>query len=115
MIPPNYEVSRPEILADYSVPDRFTRTSHTHRKWEKGEMCHSVWVLGHDRLVYPHSRIVINVARLGKADHRMNQDVNLMLACRSYGQLAMSSVHGIASLEGDDFTPCQFLEVGSEL
>jgi hypothetical protein len=58
---------------------------------------------------------VINVAGLCETDDGVNEDVGLPLTRCAHGQLAVSTVHGIACLEGDYFAPCQFFEMRAKL
>lgn len=111
----NDEVRHTKVLADDRVPDGLTRSSHAHGEWEEGELTHTVRVLGHDGLVDADTGIMIDIAWLGESDDGVDEDVGLALTGSADGQLAVSTVHRVAGLEGDDLAPCEFLEVRAEL
>lgn len=68
-------------------------------------MAHSVWILGHDSFVDTHAGVVVHVARLGKADYGVNEDISLTLTSSANSKFTMSSVHWVTSLECDDPVP----------
>ena len=114
MIATDDEVRRAEVLADDGMPDGFTRTSHTHGKREESKMPHAVGVLCHDSLVDTNAGVVIDVAGFGESDDGVDEDVGLALTGGEDGEFTMSAVHGVASLESDDFAPGNFVEVCTE-
>ena len=109
------EVSRTKVLTDDRVPDGFTGTSHTHREWEEGKVAHAVRVLGHNRLVDTNTSVVVDVPGLGEADDGVHEHVGLVLASSADGELTVSTVHGVAGLEGDDLAPSDLVEVSAKL
>jgi hypothetical protein len=96
------------------VPDSFTRASHTHGEGEEGKVAEAVGVLLHDSLVHADTGVVVDITRLGETHNRVDEDVSLALAGSTDGELTVSTVHGVASLESDDLPPGELLEVGSE-
>lgn len=114
MVAPDDEVRRAEVLADDRVPDRLTGARHAHREWKQREVAHAVRVLGHDRLVDAHTRVVVDVARLGEPDDGVDEYVRLALASGADGELTVCPVHGVACLEGNDLAPCQLFEVRAQ-
>ncbi len=111
----NDEMRSTEVLADYGVPYGFTGTSHAHREGKKSKVAHPVGVLGHDGFVDPDTGVVVDVTRLGETDDRVDEDVGLSLASRADGKFTVGAMHGVASLEGDDFPPSDLLEVCPQL
>ena len=110
MVAPNDEVRGAKVLADDGVPERLARAAHAHRQRQEGERGHAVRVGAHDGLVDAHARVVVDVARLGQADDGLNQHVGLVHPRRPDRQLAVSAVHRVARLEGDDLAPGELLE-----
>ena len=58
---------------------------------------------------------MVDVAGLGHADDRMDQEPAADLLCGSLGQLLVGAVERVAGLEGDDLGPAQVLEVRPQL
>ena len=54
---------------------------------------------------------MVNVARFGEADDRMNQEVGLCLAGRAEREFLVRAVKRISGLEGDNAPPAQFAEI----
>lgn len=65
-------------------------------------------------MVDTHPSEVINVAWFGQADNRVDEDISLTSSGSADGQFSMGSVHGIASLEGNNARPAEFLEMDSK-
>ena len=57
---------------------------------------------------------MVDVAWFGQADHRVDEDVSLAGTGSANGQFPVGSVHGVASLKGNDARPAEFFEVNSE-
>lgn len=106
----NNEVGGAEVLADDGVPDRFTRTAHAHSKGKESERSHTVWVSADDGLIDAYTGESVHIAGLGETDDRLDEDVGLMLSGGADGELTVSSVHGVAGLEGDHLAPCHLFE-----
>ena len=68
-----------------------------------------------DGLIGPHPGVVIDVARLGQADHGVDQQVGLGLGRGPHGQLDVGAVHRIAGLEGHDLAPALAGELRAQL
>lgn len=111
----NDEVSGSVVLADDGVPEGLTGTSHAHGQGQEGEGCHSGRVAANDGLVDTDTSEVVNVTGLGQTNDRVDEDVGLARAGSADSQLAVSAVHGVAGLEGNDTGPVELLEVGTEL
>ena len=54
---------------------------------------------------------MVHIARLGDADHGVNQQSAADLLCGSLGEFFVGPVQGIAGLECDDARPAQALEM----
>lgn len=115
MVTTDDEVGGAEVLTDDGVPDGFSGTTHAHGKGQKGKGSHAVRVSVDDGLVNAHTGESVDITRLGQTNDRVNEDVGLVLSGSAHGQLAVSSVHGVAGLEGDDLAPSHLLEEGSGL
>lgn len=109
------EVSRTEVLSDDRVPNSFPGSSHPHGEGQEGEGSHSLGVSADDRLVDTDTGEVVDISGLGESDDGVNEDVRVLLTGSTDGELSVSSVHGVTSLEGDDTGPRELVEVGSEL
>ncbi len=67
-------------------------------------------VLVQHRLVAAHAGEVVDIARLGHADDRVDQQVGLGLFRGAEGQFLVRAVQRVAGLEGDDAAPAQLAE-----
>ena len=115
MVPTNDEVRRTVVLADNGVPHGLAGAAHAHGEGQEAERGHAVGVPREECLVNAHAREVVDVTGLREAHNGMDQDVGLLGACSTDGQLAVSAVHGVAGLERDDALPAELVEVGAEL
>lgn len=109
------EMSGSVVLADDSVPDGLTWSTHAHGEWEETKDGHAVWISWEESLVDANTSEVVNVSWLGKANDWVNQDVGQVRPGSSYGQLSVGAVHGVSGLESNDAVPSQLVEVKSEL
>jgi hypothetical protein len=66
-------------------------------------------------LVAAHPGEVVDVAGLGQADHRVDQEVGLDHLGRPLGEFLMGPVHGVAGLEGDHPRPAPLLELAAQV
>ena len=96
------EVRAAVVLADDRVPDRFARAAHPHRQRQQREVGRVLRVVGHERLVAANARVVVDVARLGHADDRMDEQVGFLFLRGAERELVVGAVHRVAGLEGDD-------------
>jgi hypothetical protein len=94
-------------------------------------MSHTVWIFRHDSLIGPDTaiqkedkylmtqtsviyvRVVVYIPWFGEPDDRMDKDIGKALPRSANSKFSMRTMHGIASLEGDHFSPRQFFEVCS--
>ena len=67
------------------------------------------------RLVAAHAGEVVDIARLGHADHGVDQQVRLRFARCAERQFLMRPVQRVARLERHDALPAQFAEIGAQL
>ena len=67
-----------------------------------------------EQLVAPDAGEVIDVAGLGHADDRMDEEAGFDLFGCAEGEFDMRAVHRIACLEGDDLAPALVGEVGAK-
>ncbi len=110
MIAADDEVGAAVVLADDRVPDGLARSGHPHRQREQAEHRRLLGVELEDVLVAADPGEMVDVPRLGGADHRVDQQVGLGHLRRAVGQLLVRPVHRIAGLEGDDPRPSPLLE-----
>jgi len=54
---------------------------------------------------------MVDITWFGETHHGVDEDICVSLASSSNGELSMSSVHRVTSLESDDFPPCELLEM----
>ena len=111
----NNEVGGAMVLPDDGVPDGLTGTTHTHGQGQETQDGHTVGVTGEESLVGTDTGEVVNVTGLGKTDNGVDQDVGLVGAGGTDGQLTVSSVHGVSGLESDNSGPAELVEVDTEL
>lgn len=115
MVTTNDEVGRTMVLPDDGVPDSLTGTTHTHGQGQETQDGHPVGVSGEESLVGTDTGEVVNVTGLGETDDRVDEDVGLLGAGRTDGQLTVSSVHRVSGLESDNSGPAELVEVDTEL
>lgn len=115
MITSDDEVSGSVVLADDSVPDGLTWSTHAHGEREETKDGHAVWISWEESLVDANTSEVVNVSRLGKTHDWVDQNVGQMRSGSSDGQLSMGAVHWVSGLKGDHAVPAQLIEVKSEL
>ena len=65
-------------------------------------------------MVDTHPGEVVDVAWFGQADNRVDEDVCLASSGSPDGQFSMGSMHGVASLKGNNARPAEFFKVNSE-
>jgi len=109
------EVGAPVVLPDDRVPQRLPRARHAHGEVEQAQGGRLVGVLVQDVLVAANTGEVIDVAGLGHADHRVNQQIRLHFACSPERQLLVGAVQRVAGLEGDHLAPALLPEPASQL
>ena len=63
------EVRSTVVLTDDGVPDGFARSTHTHSERKQTDNGHSIGISGKERLVDTDTGEVVNVSRLGEANH----------------------------------------------
>jgi hypothetical protein len=98
-------VGSTKVLPDNSMPQSLPWSSHSHSKGQQSQMSHSLGVGRHQSLISPNSGVVVDISRLGQSNNRVNEDVGSSLSGSSDGQLSVSSVHWVSSLESDDSPP----------
>jgi hypothetical protein len=102
MITANDEMSCTEILADNSVPDSFTRTTHSHSQRQETENSHAIRISWEKCLVNTNPGEMVDISGLCKTDNRMDENIGLAGTSSTDSQLSVSSVHWISSLEGNN-------------
>lgn len=65
-------------------------------------------------MVYADSGEVIDITRLGQANHWVDQDIGLSGARSTNSEFSMGAVHGVSGLESYDSLPSEFVEVQSQ-
>ena len=114
MVATDDEVGDPVVGADQSVPHRFTRPRHPHRQVQQAHRRGRGRVFVDHRLIAAHPGKVVDVARFGHANHRMDQQVRLRLARRAERQFLMGAVQRVAGLECHDLVPAHLAEIGAQ-
>ena len=114
MIAANDEVGQTVVLADDRVPQSLARATHAHGKVEKRQVRCGLRILVQHRLIAADASEVVNVARLGHADDRMDQKVRLSFLGSAEGQFLVRAVQRVAGLEGDDARPAELAEIGAQ-
>jgi len=109
------EVGATVILADERVPDGLARTAHAHCQREQGEFGRAGGILADEELVTADAGEVIDVARLGHADGRVNEEAGLDLFRGAESEFDVRAVHRVARLESDDAAPALVGEIGTKL
>lgn len=109
------KVGNAKVLADDGVPERFPGTTHSHGKGKKSKGGHTVGVSRHERLVDTNASVVVDITRLGHTNDGVDEHIGLALTSSSHGELTMSTVHRVTSLESDDLAPCDLGKVLPEL
>ena len=102
VIPADDQVRAPEVASNDRVPQGFPRPGHAHRERQQGEHRGVFRVAVHQRLVAPHPGVVVDVAGLRHADHRVDEQLRADGVGRAQRQLLMDAVHRIAGLKPDD-------------
>ena len=115
MVAPDDEMGAAVVLADQRVPDRLARAGHAHGEVQQAHRGGGGGVLVEHRLVAAHPGEVVDVARLGQAHHRVDQQVGLGFLGGAEGQLLVGAVQRVAGLEGDDLAPAELAEIGAQL
>ncbi len=115
VVAPHDEVGAAVVLADDGVPHRLARPAQPHGDGQQGELCGVARVAGQERLIAAHARVVVDVAGLGHAHHRVDQQVGLDLLGGPERQLLMGPVHRVPGLEGNDPAPAEPGEVLAQL
>ena len=95
MVTSNNEVCSTVILANDSVPDSLTRSTHTHSKGKKAKNGHSIGVSRKQSLVDADTGEVIDVSRFSEADNWMDQDISLASAGSANCELSVGTMHGV--------------------
>ena len=115
VIAANDEMRAAVILANDRVPDGFAWAAHPHGQRQEREHRGVLRIVSHERLVAADARVVVDVARLGHADDRMDEQVGAFFFRGAERELVVGAVHWIARLEGDDFRPATLAEFFAEL
>ena len=112
---PDDEVGAAVVLANQRVPDGFARSAHAHGEGDQGELGGAGRIFADEQLVAADAGEVIDVAGLGHADDRMNEEAGFDLLGGAEGKFDVRAVHRVAGLEGDDAAPAQAGELGAQL
>ena len=96
------EVVRAVIAPDDRVPDRFSRSGHAHRqRQQRQDDAVGVVVVLRQCLVGADSGVMVDVAGLGHADRRVQQQHAVDRVDGALGQLLVHAVQRVARLERD--------------
>ena len=106
---------QPWFLRMMRVPDRLARAGHAHRERQQAERGGLLGIVAEQRLVAAHAGEVVDVAGLGHADDRVDQQVRLAACGGAEGQLLVGAVQRVAGLEGDDPAPAELAEAVAQL
>ena len=99
----NDEVSSTVVLTDNCVPESLTGSAHTHSQGKQTQDSHAIGVAGEKGLVGTDASEVVNIARLGETDNRVNQDIGLTSTSGTDSQLTVSTVHGVSATRQQSF------------
>ena len=114
MIAADDEVRAAVVLADDGVPDGLARTGHAHGQVQQRQRRGLLRVLLEHVLVAAHAGVVVDIAGLGQADHRVDQQVGLALARGTEGQFLVSAMQRVARLERHDLAPAELAEAAAQ-
>jgi hypothetical protein len=103
------------VLADDRVPERFARPAHAHCEGQQRQHRGLFRIAAEQVLVAAHAREMIDVARLGHADDRVDQQVRLLIERGPQRQFLVSPVHRVTRLEGHDLAPSELAELLAQL
>ena len=93
-----------------------SRPGHAHRQRKQAQHDGARLVVVVDQgPIAAHAGVMVDVARLGHADDRVDQEPAADLPGRSLGQLFVRPVQRVAGLERDDPAPAQRLKVLAQL
>ena len=98
------------VLAHDGVPKRFSGTRHPHGQGQQRQQSDALGVGGHDRLVAPNPREVVQVPRQGLAHRGMHQQARRGLLDGADRQFDVGPVHGVPRLERHHATPAHARE-----
>ena len=115
MVAADDQVGAAVVLADDRVPDRLARAGHAHGERQQAQRRGLLGIVLQQLLVAAHAGEVVDVAGLGHADDRLDQEVGLGGLGGAEGQLLVRAVHGIAGLERDHPAPAQLAEAVAQL
>jgi hypothetical protein len=111
MVATHNEMSCPIVLANDSMPNSFTGSTHTHGQREKTKDCHAIGVSWEQGLVNADTGEMVNVTRLRQTDNWVDKNICLTSTSGADCQLAMGSMHGVSGLESNNLGPTEFVEV----
>ena len=110
------EVGAAVVAADDRVQQDLARAGHPHRQRQQAQDDRAGLVVVVDQgPVAADAGEVVDVAGLGHADDRVDQQPAADLLGRALGQLLVGAVQRVAGLEGDDLRPAERLEVLAQL
>lgn len=115
VIPTDDEVGSSKVLPNNRVPKSLPGSSHPHSQRQQGQSSHTIRVSLDDCFVDSYSSESINISGLGKSNDGVDEDVGEVLTSSTDSQLSVSPVHGVSGLEGNDSSPGELVEVGTEL
>ena len=108
------EVGAAVVAADDRVQEDLARAGHPHRQRQQAQDDRAGLVVVVDQgPVAADAGEVVDVAGLGHADDRVDQQAAADLLGRALGQLLVGAVQRVAGLEGDDLGPAQRLRSAS--
>ena len=114
MVAADDEVGAAVILANQAVPDGFARSAHAHGERQHGELHGAVRIFREQQLVAAGADEIIDVAGLGHADGRMDEQIGFDLLGGAHGEFDVGAMHRITRLEGDDAGPAEAGEFGAQ-
>ena len=102
------------IAADDGVPDGLARAGHAHGQREQAQHGAALFVVVLVQgAVDAHAGVVVHVAGLGQADHRVDQQAAADFLGRPLGQFFVDAVHRVAGLEGDHVAVAHLFQGGA--
>ena len=111
MIPTDDEVRTAEVFANDRMPHRFSGPPHSHRERQEAQKHRVLRIVSQHRMVTTNTCVMIYIARLGHAHHRVDQQVRLKVCRRPKSKLLVRPVHWVPGLKRDDLAPAQLREL----
>jgi hypothetical protein len=116
VVAPDDEMIRAMVAADDGMPHSLARARHAHRqRQQRQQHAPRLVMVIHQRLVRAHAGVMIDIAGLGHAHHRMQQQHAVHAGRRALGQFLVHAVQRVARLEGDHIGAVELFQAVAHL